>query len=286
VSDRKFLAAGGNRAFGADEGETGKLLLLALLGLALAMALITTVEAVIFRAQRGDAIEFGLLLSGRLADWYTCAVLVPPLYWLTTRYAIEGADWLRCAWIHLAASAAAACLKFVFYVPLRRLLDPEYHGSIGGAIGSDFLGKLMFFWAVIGILHAIFFYRRARAGAEAVDTLRNRLAQVERGGTLAVPYAGGTRYLPSAEIDWIGAQGNYLQIHAGSERFLVRETMRQFSEKLDSALFVRVHRSAIVNLASVRGIERASSARYRLTLRNGDTVTSGKSHFAVLRALL
>ena len=286
MSSRNIVRAGGDGAAAASDGWTEKLLLLALIGVAFAMALITTAEGVIFRVQRGDAVDLQLLLSGRLADWYTCAVLVPPLYWLTTHHTIEGPNWRRSALIHLAASAAAACLKFVLYVPLRRVLDPRYQGSIVGSIGADFLGKLMFFVAVLGLLHAIFFYRRAQAETAESGRLRRKLSQLERGGTIAVPHAGGIRYLPTAQIDWIEAQGNYLQIHAGAEQYLVRDTMRHFSEQLDGALFVRVHRSAIVNSSSVRRIERAASSRYRLTLRNGDSIMSGRSHLESLRGLL
>ncbi len=286
MSYRDIVGAGGNGVAASKDASTAKLLLLGLFGVAFAMALITTAEGVVFRIQRGDAVDLQLLLSGRLADWYTCAVMVPPLYWLTTHHTIEGANWRRAAFMHLAASAAAACLKFVLYVPLRRVMDPQFQGSIVGSIGADFLGKLMFFWAVIGLLHAIFFYLRAKAEAAEADCLRHKLSQLERGGTIAVPHADGIRYLPVAEIDWIEAQGNYLQIHAKCGRYLVRGTMRHFSEKLDGALFVRVHRSAIVNSSSVRRIERAASSRYRLTLRNGDSIMSGRSHLESLRRLL
>ena len=283
---RNPVRGGGKGAAAAEGVGNDRFLLLGLLGLALAMALITTAEGAAFRAHRGDAIELGRLLTGRLADWYTCAVLVPPLYWLTKRYTIQAGDWRRPALIHFGAAAAAACLKFVLYVPLRRLLDPQYQGTIFGTIGADFLGKLMFFCAVAGMLHAVFFYRRAQAEATEADALRRRLSQLERGGTIAVPLANGFRYLPPAEIDWVEAQGNYLKIHAGAEKYLVRDTMRHFSDKLVSEHFIRVHRSAIVNASSVRRIEPAANSRYRLTLRNGDTVMSGRSYLAALRALL
>lgn len=51
------------------------------------------------------------------------------------------------------------------------------------------------------------------------------------------------------EID-ITASGPYVDLHAGAQRFTIRESMQNLSENLDPALFVRIHRSTIVRLTS------------------------------------
>jgi two-component system, LytTR family, response regulator len=70
--------------------------------------------------------------------------------------------------------------------------------------------------------------------------------------SLLVPTPTGKVALDPTEIDWIEARDYYSCIHAGNQRYLVRESMRSLERQLDRRLFVRVHRGAIVRLATVR----------------------------------
>lgn len=60
-------------------------------------------------------------------------------------------------------------------------------------------------------------------------------------------------FLKVGEIHWISAEGNYLRIHTGKgESHLLRETMSAMESKLDSEMFIRIHRSTIVNLKYIK----------------------------------
>jgi two-component system, LytTR family, response regulator len=59
-------------------------------------------------------------------------------------------------------------------------------------------------------------------------------------------------FLPIADIRWIGAEENYVRICAGKENHMLRNTMANFETRLDPEVFLRVHRSAIVNLQHVK----------------------------------
>jgi two-component system, LytTR family, response regulator len=59
-------------------------------------------------------------------------------------------------------------------------------------------------------------------------------------------------FMPIADIRWIGAEENYVRICAGKESHMLRNTMANFETKLDPDVFLRVHRSAIVNLQHVK----------------------------------
>jgi two-component system LytT family response regulator len=63
---------------------------------------------------------------------------------------------------------------------------------------------------------------------------------------------GRILFLQIAEIRWIGAEENYVRICAGKESHMLRHTMANFETKLDPEVFLRVHRSAIVNLQHVK----------------------------------
>ncbi len=65
---------------------------------------------------------------------------------------------------------------------------------------------------------------------------------------------GRILFLPVSDIRWIGAEENYVRICADRENHLLRETMAHFETRLDPNCFIRVHRSAIVNLQHVKEI--------------------------------
>ena len=69
---------------------------------------------------------------------------------------------------------------------------------------------------------------------------------------LAIRTSDGVLMLATAEIDWIEARGDYARIHRGGRSDLVRESLSSLEGRLGPARFVRIHRSAIVNLARVR----------------------------------
>jgi len=70
-----------------------------------------------------------------------------------------------------------------------------------------------------------------------------------------VKAAGRVVFVLADEIDWIEAAGNYVRLHAGPASHLVRETMAKVEARLDPERFVRVHRSAIVNVESIRELQ-------------------------------
>jgi two-component system LytT family response regulator len=71
------------------------------------------------------------------------------------------------------------------------------------------------------------------------------------------------------DIDWIEAAGNYVKLHAGRETHLMRETMSGIEKLLDPSRFLRIHRSAIVNLDRVREMQPWFSGEYTVILRDG-----------------
>jgi two-component system LytT family response regulator len=134
-----------------------------------------------------------------------------------------------------------------------------------------------------------------------VGVLSNELPAVGRvGGPAAPPLpAAGfrVRFLVStgmrdavihaSEVQRLQANGYYatLVTHDRKE-YLVRTPLDQLERELDPAAFVRVHRSAIVSLAEVRGTERAARRGMAILLRDGTRVPLSRSRrAAVLRTL-
>ncbi len=74
------------------------------------------------------------------------------------------------------------------------------------------------------------------------------------------------------EIAWIEADDYYAAVHALGRRHLVRESLTSLEARLDTTRFVRVHRSAIVNLAHVREVRSAAPGESAIVLRDGSSL--------------
>jgi two-component system LytT family response regulator len=86
---------------------------------------------------------------------------------------------------------------------------------------------------------------------------------------IPVTTGGETRVLPVAQIDYITASGPYARLHAGGQRYVIREAMQVLEESLDPARFMRIHRSAIVRVELVESLRRGAGGECRALLRTG-----------------
>ena len=98
---------------------------------------------------------------------------------------------------------------------------------------------------------------------------------------------GRILFLPISDIRWIAAEENYVRICTEGESHLLRETMARFESRLDPNSFIRVHRSAIVNLQYVREIRRDSQDGESLVLmQDGQKVPVSRGYRARIAQLL
>jgi len=86
---------------------------------------------------------------------------------------------------------------------------------------------------------------------------------------LVVKSGGSTRLIRVTEIDWIEAAGVYVNLHIAGQQLLYRASLQELSERLDPRRFVRVHRSAIVNIESILQLEPISHGEFDVVLKNG-----------------
>lgn len=87
-------------------------------------------------------------------------------------------------------------------------------------------------------------------------------------------------------VDLIAAEGDYVSLHVGDRAYLFKATMTSLQSQLDPGVFLRVHRSAIVNLSRIEGMRRRSSRSLSLVLTTGKVVAVGPSFItATLDAL-
>lgn len=103
---------------------------------------------------------------------------------------------------------------------------------------------------------------------------------------MVVKRGGCVVFLKTAEVEWIQASGNYIEVHTAREAYLLRETMARIEPRLDPEQFLRIHRSTIVNLDSVKQLEPWDQGELVMTLKNGKQFTVGRTYCDRLRRVL
>ena len=103
---------------------------------------------------------------------------------------------------------------------------------------------------------------------------------------LLVRSTRGYYFVQVADIEWVEAEGNYAALHVSDRVHLVRYTMKTLEQRLDPAIFARVHRSAIVNVSSIVRAEPLGHGEYRLHLERGAQLESSRAYAAQVQALL
>jgi len=93
-------------------------------------------------------------------------------------------------------------------------------------------------------------------------------------------------FIKVSSIDWIAAAGNYVRLHAGAESYLLREPLQNVAAELDPAVFLRVHRSAIVNIERVRKLVPAPDGSLSIILQNTTAIPLGATYRAALEEAL
>ena len=118
--------------------------------------------------------------------------------------------------------------------------------------------------------------------AALMEQVRPESRPIDR---MMVKSSGRITFLRVDEIDWIEAADNYVRVHAGREGHLIRETMNHLESQLDRRKFVRIHRSAIVNVDSIAEIRSLFHGDHSVRLRSGTEIPLGRSYRDRLEAL-
>lgn len=126
-----------------------------------------------------------------------------------------------------------------------------------------------------GLAHTI----QCRPPASATEAAVPLCAPLE---SVEIKERGVTTRVALADVDWIGAQGNYLALHVGRATFLLRTPLAQFERQLDPTQFVRIHRSTIVAIDRVDAIDPAANGDGLVRLRDRQVLRVSRLYRKVL----
>jgi two-component system LytT family response regulator len=93
-----------------------------------------------------------------------------------------------------------------------------------------------------------------------------------------VKSGGKIYFVKTDDIDWVEAASNYLKLHVGREFHLLRETMNSLEGRLDPSLFVRIHRSTLVNVERIKELQPLFHGDYAVLLHDGTQLTLSRTY--------
>jgi two-component system LytT family response regulator len=103
---------------------------------------------------------------------------------------------------------------------------------------------------------------------------------------LVIKATGRVYFLKTDEIDWIEACGNYVNLHAGDETHLLRETLSHLEGRLNPAKFLRIHRSRLVNLDRIKELTPLFNGDYTVSLQDGTELVLSRTYRDRLQDLI
>ena len=126
------------------------------------------------------------------------------------------------------------------------------------------------------------FYRRGQAVPEALYDYKKHQQPLQR---LVIHDRGRIKVILADNIVYIQAQDDYVLVQTKSESYMKYERMSRLESLLDQNIFVRIHRSYIINLNYLREIENRSKDSRTAILKNGREIPVSRSGYKLLSRL-
>lgn len=109
--------------------------------------------------------------------------------------------------------------------------------------------------------------------ARALNRAKERLAhsvppQSRTAERLVVRNQGQVLFLNVTDIDWIEAADYYACLHVGADTHILRRSLSELEEDLGEGKFIRIHRSIVVNVDRIHGLELQASGEYEVVLKS------------------
>ena len=226
---------------------------------------------------------------------YTSALVVlmslPAIVYFDHRLPISWTTWRINIVRHFIAIIVFSLYKVEATILLRKLAfvmfgayyDPSL---VPSGFGYDYLPNARLY---LGMLVAIYSYRfilsqlQGEARAFAEPDVGPPVESVVRPQRFMVRKLGKEFLIAASEIEWLQAQGNYVNLQVRGRAYPLRSTMTAVQALLNPDKFVRVHRSHIVNLDYFLEIEPLDTGDARLKLRDGTLVGCSRTYRDALR---
>ncbi|TZF87471.1 LytTR family DNA-binding domain-containing protein [Cognatilysobacter lacus] len=222
---------------------------------------------------------------------FVALLLVPAIVAFTRWRPLEFSTWRRRLAEYLLASVVWSALHVAGMVAIRKAVYAALgaHYDFGDWVsewGYEYLKDARGFASSVLIVEAYrLFLRRLQGEARLLSAPDDAPAAepVARPERFLVRKLGKEFLVAAADIEWLQASGNYVNLHVRGRDYPLRCTMAQIEEKLDPARFRRVHRSWVVNLDVIDRIEPVDSGDARVVMQDGTAVPCSRRYRSALR---
>lgn len=199
-------------------------------------------------------------------NYYSWVGIAALIVWLGKTFRLQGGKWLSNLAIHVAAAVVFAVLHLGIIATTLKSIKPlampgfDWLDTFAWAALQLFHFECLMYWGVLGLSYGFEHYAHKQTADQEPPPFLTKLS---------IKNNGHTRLLQAAQIDWLEAADNYINIHVGKTSFMLREKMHVLETKLDPRHFQRVHRSAIVNVGRIKEFVRSENGNYMIVLDTG-----------------
>ena len=214
-----------------------------------------------------------------------------PVVWFSRRFPIHWDNWQRQLPWHVLASVAVSLIHVLGMVGLRTLAyasqgQPYEFGDWPRELFYEYVTDARTY---VGMVVLISFYRlllrrlQGEASLLAEPDEGQPVEPLDRPERFLVRKLGRDFLVAAADIEWLQASGNYVNLRVRGHDYPLRSTIAGIESRLDPRLFTRVHRSYIVNLGQVASIEPLDAGEARLHLLDGTIIPCSRRYRQALR---
>ncbi len=217
--------------------------------------------------------------------------LIPAVVWFTRRVPLHLDTWRRALPLYLLASVAWSALHVIGMVLLRKAIYTAQGESYDFSpwwweFGYEYLKDVRSFAGIVLLIEGYRFVLLRLQGEASVlahaddEPLPATPLRPER---FLVRKLGKEFLVNAADVEWLQASGNYVNLHVRGRDYPLRTTMAAIETQLDPARFVRVHRSYIANLDCIAQIEPSDSGEARVMMKDASVLPCSRRYRDALR---
>ncbi|OFY92642.1 MAG: DNA-binding response regulator [Bacteroidetes bacterium RIFCSPLOWO2_12_FULL_31_6] len=120
----------------------------------------------------------------------------------------------------------------------------------------------------------------------ALINLKNQVAKEKVLDKIIVKSNNNVFVIPLNEVIYIESEDDYVMIYTANGKYLQYQTMSYYEEHLTTSIFIRIHRSTIVNIHFIAKIEKFGKETYQVVLKDGIGLKVSRSRYQELKEML